>query len=59
MNCFMVSGLGVFVMLHGKTIDMSLVRNIYIYMTYDINKYPKTYRFMDHPSELGYIVYEE
>ena len=29
-----------------------------IYMTYDIFKYPKTYEFMDHPIEPGYIVYE-
>lgn len=29
-----------------------------IYMAYDIFKYPKIYKFMDHPSELGYIVYE-
>mgnify|MGYP000956184981 CR=1 FL=1 len=29
-----------------------------IYMVYEISKYPSTYKFMDHPSEPGYIVYE-
>jgi hypothetical protein len=30
-----------------------------IYMAYDILKYSKTYKFMDHPTEPGYIVYED
>lgn len=29
-----------------------------IYMAYDVMKYPKSYKFIDHPSEPGYIVYE-
>lgn len=29
-----------------------------IYMAYDVMKYPKNYKFIDHPSEPGYIVYE-
>lgn len=29
-----------------------------IYMAHDIFKYPKTYKFMDHPIEPGYMVYE-
>lgn len=30
-----------------------------IYMANDIFKYPRTYKFMDHPIEPGYIVYEK
>ena len=30
-----------------------------IYMAYLIFKYPKTYKFMDHPIEPGYFVYEK
>lgn len=29
-----------------------------IYMAYDVLKYSKDYKYMDHPTEPGYIVYE-